>query len=1352
MDYSTLIVLVFFTLCNLSNYVSSRSTTDRNALTPRGCKWQRFYSSVDDTDVQSLLSCKLRTIGSTDSLIGNLSSYQIEKITAIKLECSDVLFFESSLEGNAQHTSAGAFLGTLKRLRDLRIEYCKIRYVPSMVFSNVRDLRSLSLKTHNSDWSAMSLEFHPESFRGLTELKMLDLSDNNIWSLPPDVFCPLYSLRFLNLTRNRLTDITSLGFSDWGNGPTAPGKACNTGLEVLDLSRNDLSKMPDNGLTGLRSLQKLNLQDNKLSNLADRSFVGLGSLKVLNISNNLLTILPPELFQSPRQLEQIYLQNNSLSVLAPGLLEGLDRLITLDLSHNELSNEWVNRDTFAGLVRLVVLNLGYNSLTKIDHHVFKGLIQLQILNLEYNSIEVIADNAFDDLKNLHALTLSHNRLKRIEAHHLSDLYVLTQLFLESNQIDTIHARAFENLTNLNDLSLNDNQLGQIPDGLNKLRFLKSLDLGKNQIKEVRNESFEGLEQLLGLRLVDNHITSISKDAFITLSSLHVLNLASNRIKDVDANAFTSNPTIRAIRLDNNEIEDIKGIFNNLPTLVWLNVSDNNIQYFDYSSLPPSLEWLDLHENQISELGDYFGQKEELKLKMLDVSFNRITKVTEETVPNSIETLFLNNNLIEEVAAGTFLKKANIEKVVLYANFIRRMEIAAIALSRIPDHKEMPQFFIGDNPILCDCHMEWLQSINELSHLRQHPRIMDLDAVMCNMEHDRGNMVRPLMEVNPKEFLCRYETHCYATCHCCDFDACDCKMTCPDRCNCYHDHTWGSNIVDCGSAGYTSVPEKIPMDASTIYLDGNDLNELPSHMFIGKKKLEVLYLNNSNIASLHNRTFSGIPGLKVLHMDNNNLRELRGFEFDQLVNMNKLYLNHNSIQFVSNRTFNNLKKLEVLNLNDNKINNFTPWTQLKAASESGALTKVSLDGIKWDCTCDQLFKLQQWIKEMSNEYDLNRMICLDDRVVGDVVISCADNKHNERAIATPAVHRTVIYQNPLIGGGYIPLLAAVLVAIIGTALVFALICVFRQDVRLWAHAKYGLRLFRDPSLAASEHDEKDKLYDSYVIYSLRDQQFVTHTIAGGLQYYGYTTCLHHRDIHSTTFLSDSLQSAADASRRIILTLSMNFIKNEWTQPQFQVALQSLIESIRPNQRKHKLILILLAPVDLIALEPIMQILIRSCTVICWGEKRFWDKLRFALPDINSERSIKKMGNITRSPNLRYTPAPTTVDTWCKMSRPGHAVSIPVPHSHQNTPSQSTCNTEDESSSSGAGSQHYEAPMCQVGSQIYSSRSQNSLGHVYSTIPETPQMARCPPPMDPRNNGDNNNKHESEKKVNSDYVKK
>ncbi|KAG7200331.1 hypothetical protein KM043_017792 [Ampulex compressa] len=188
--------------CLFIGTVHGRSITSLEA--PRGCEWRK-----DGEDGEKTLTCRVTTIASVPWLIGNLSAIQVDSIVSLGLECSDVLFFENQLDG--QH---GLF-APLKRLEKLRVEYCKIRYLPGGVFATAHNLRSLVLRTHTGDWSAMTLELHRDSLRGLTSLQHLDLAENNLWSLPPELLCPLQSLSSLNLTRNKLQDVVSLGFSDW---------------------------------------------------------------------------------------------------------------------------------------------------------------------------------------------------------------------------------------------------------------------------------------------------------------------------------------------------------------------------------------------------------------------------------------------------------------------------------------------------------------------------------------------------------------------------------------------------------------------------------------------------------------------------------------------------------------------------------------------------------------------------------------------------------------------------------------------------------------------------------------------------------------------------------------------------------------------------------------------------------------------------------------------------------------------------------------------------------------------------------------------------------------------------------
>ena len=125
----------------------------------------------------------------------------------------------------------------------------------------------------------------------------------------------------------------------------------------------------------------------------------------------------------------------------------------------------------------------------------------------------------------------------------------------------------------------------------------------------------------------------------------------------------------------------------------------------------------------------------------------------------------------------------------------------------------PDFYLGGNPFLCDCNLEWLKSINThhddpnvvggsgglgfslsggggrnsvAGGGGRYPFVRDLESIYCKLIYSADNVYIPLVEATPADFLCSYSAHCFALCHCCDFDACDCEMTCPENCTCYHD--------------------------------------------------------------------------------------------------------------------------------------------------------------------------------------------------------------------------------------------------------------------------------------------------------------------------------------------------------------------------------------------------------------------------------------------------------------------------------------------------------------------------------------------------------------------------------------
>ncbi|KAH8379256.1 hypothetical protein KR009_003953 [Drosophila setifemur] len=1190
---------------------------------PDECRW----SGGGEQDIT--LVCHLRTINS-ELENTNFSVIQPHNTVRLRLECNDALFFQSSLSPDS--------FRSLVELRDLTIEYCKLGNLTDGSFRGLHLLRNLTIRTHNGDWSTMSLEMASNSFVEFRQLERLDLSLNNIWLIPDGMVCPLKSLQHLNASYNKIQDISNFYFS--ASLSSRKARVCGSTLQSLDLSANKMVSLPSAMLSALGRLTHLNMAKNSMSFLADRAFEGLLSLKVVDLSANRLTSLPPELFAETKQLQEIYLKNNSINVLAPGIFGELAELLVLDLASNELNSQWINAATFVGLKRLMMLDLSANKISRLDAHIFRPLASLQILKLEENYIDQLPAGIFADLTNLHTLILSHNRISAIEQRTLQGLNNLLVLSLDFNRISRLDQRSLANCTQLQDLHLNDNKLQVVPDALAHVPLLKTLDVGENMISQIENSSITQLENLYGLRMTENSLTHIRRGVFDRMTSLQILNLSGNKLKSIEAGALQRNSQLQAIRLDGNQLKSIAGLFRDLPNLVWLNISGNRLEKFDYSHIPTGLQWLDVRANRISQLGNFFQIESELSLSTFDASYNLLTEITANSIPNSVEVLYLNDNQISKIQPYAFFKKPNLTRVDLVRNHLTTLEPNALRLSPIAEDREIPEFYIGHNAYECDCNLDWLQKVNRES--RTQPQLMDLDQIHCRLAYARGSSHVSLIEAKSDDFLCKYASHCFALCHCCDFQACDCKMECPDRCSCYHDQSWTSNVVDCSKATYEqALPSHIPMDATQLYLDGNNFRELQSHAFIGRKRLKVLHLNHSRIEMLHNRTFYGLLELEVLQLQSNQLKALNGNEFQGLDNLQELYLQHNAIATIDTLTFTHLYHLKILRLDHNAITSFAVWNFLPSY-----LNELRVAGNPWSCSCDFIDKIRDYMNRHEYVVDKLKMKC--EAISGNntqqmviypgtgessslPLVQCSqtlplglDNSFNyaEQAagenVSNATSTKMILNQPPK--QDYIPILVAILTAFIFVMICTLLVFIFRQEMRVWCHSRFGVRLFYNAQKDVDKN-EREKLFDAFVSYSSKDELFVNEELAPMLELgeHRYKLCLHQRDFPVGGYLPETIVQAIDSSRRTIMVVSENFIKSEWCRFEFKSAHQSVL-----RDRRRRLIVIVLGEVPQKELDPDLRLYLKTNTYLQWGDKLFWQKLRFALPDVSASQRSQSQG--------------------------------------------------------------------------------------------------------------------------------
>jgi Leucine-rich repeat (LRR) protein len=86
-------------------------------------------------------------------------------------------------------------------------------------------------------------------------------------------------------------------------------------LKLLDLSYNQIDVLPESVFQGLRVLEDLNLEGNQIENLEPGLFSNLEQLKKLNLNSNQISDLPSAIFNDLRSLKQFHIQQNKLTII-----------------------------------------------------------------------------------------------------------------------------------------------------------------------------------------------------------------------------------------------------------------------------------------------------------------------------------------------------------------------------------------------------------------------------------------------------------------------------------------------------------------------------------------------------------------------------------------------------------------------------------------------------------------------------------------------------------------------------------------------------------------------------------------------------------------------------------------------------------------------------------------------------------------------------------------------------------------------------------------------------------------------------------------------------------------------------
>ncbi|TRY58218.1 hypothetical protein DNTS_008562 [Danionella cerebrum] len=361
----------------------------------------------------------------------------------------------------------------------LHMKNNKLEKIPSGAFHNMFHLRELYLQ--NNFLSNDGID--NETFSHLNSLEYLDLSNNNLSSVP------------LGLPRN---------------------------IVLLHVEKNSIQSIAANALTPIRNLEYLLLHNNRLRSrsIHPMAFHGLKSLHTLHLYNNLLERVPRGL---PRRAKTLMLLHNLISEIGRNDLIMLHTLTELNLSYNRLSTAKLHREAFRKLRNLETLDLSGNKLHELPLGLPKSL---RILKAKDNQMVEVPEGALTGMGSLREISLANNQLKLSSFHQgaWQELAALTTLdlsgnmfshippdlpesleflHLESNRISSVSSTAFLNTPNIKAVFLRYNRLSVhsiSEESFSHLSKLRVLDIGHGNISPNQDREKEEEEEEVQLAL------------------------------------------------------------------------------------------------------------------------------------------------------------------------------------------------------------------------------------------------------------------------------------------------------------------------------------------------------------------------------------------------------------------------------------------------------------------------------------------------------------------------------------------------------------------------------------------------------------------------------------------------------------------------------------------------------------------------------------------------------------------------------------------------------------------------------------------------------------------------------------
>ncbi|KAK1789528.1 hypothetical protein P4O66_015446 [Electrophorus voltai] len=321
-------------------------------------------------------------------------------------------------------------------------------------------------------------------------------------------------------------------------------------------------------------------------------------------------------------------------------------------------------------------DLSHNKLRTLPEALFTGLPHLSEIKLNNNELEMIPDFGLLS-KTIITLVLANNKILALLPEQLEPLVALETLDLSNNNLVEVKAGSFPSLP-LKNLYMNNNRISVLEHGcFNSLsNTLLVLRLNRNRLSSIPAKIFQ-LPSLQHMDLSRNRVRRVEGLTFHGLHKLRSLKMQRNSLVRLMDGAFWGLSSMEVLQLEYNNLTEVsKGWLYGLLTLQQLHLAHNAISRIrsDAWEFCQKLAELDLSSNQLARLeeGSFAGLS---VLGQLSIAHNRVSFIADGAFRGLplLDTLDLKYNEISwtiEDMNGPFSALDNLKKLFLQGNQIR----------------------------------------------------------------------------------------------------------------------------------------------------------------------------------------------------------------------------------------------------------------------------------------------------------------------------------------------------------------------------------------------------------------------------------------------------------------------------------------------------------------------------------------------------------------------------------------------------------------------------------------------------------------------------------------------------------